>query len=134
VATPRSPPESQYCPRCHAVVKERDVFCPECGCDLKRPLWVKRARDQLARELEISRAQNALKRIAIFGNIITLMGVVIFVVIYWEQVNNRIQSFRDPPILLGVIFGILGVVLGVFMVVAASYLRNRLEQRKEILE
>jgi hypothetical protein len=134
VATPLSPPESQYCPRCHAVVKERDVFCPECGCDLKRPLWVKRARDQLARELKISRAQNALKRRGIFGIVLIVLGVVIFSVIYWEQVNNRVQSFGDPRILLGVILGILGVVLGVLMVVAATHLRNRLERTEEILE
>jgi len=114
-------------------VKERDVFCPECGCDLKRPLWVKRAREQRVREQKIRRAQNSLKRIAIFGNIVVLLGVVLFLVIYWEQLNNRIQSYRDLPILLGVIFGILGVILGVLMVAAATYQRNRLEQKGEIL-
>ena len=130
---PPSPTEPQYCPKCHTVVKERDVFCPECGCDLKRPLWVKRAREQRVREQKIRRAQNSLKRIAIFGNIVVLLGVVLFLVIYWEQLNNRIQSYRDLPILLGVIFGILGVILGVLMVAAATYQRNRLEQKGEIL-
>ncbi|NIA12082.1 MAG: zinc-ribbon domain-containing protein [Nitrospiraceae bacterium] len=120
-----------YCSECGKEIKEEDIYCPNCGHNLKEDAKMNFSPDKVL-EIKIEDVKRRINECEKTGNRYGIGGGMF--IIFLEFIQGDIVSILvGHPVQrsinwMVIIFGIVGMILGVICVIYASYLREKLKR------
>lgn len=120
-----------YCSECGKEIKEEDIYCPNCGHNLKEDAKMNFSLDKVL-EIKIGDVKRRINECEKNGSRYGIGGGMF--IIFLEFIHGDIVSIIvGHPVQrsinwMVIIFGIVWMILGVILIIYASYLREKLKR------
>lgn len=120
-----------YCSECGKEIKEEDIYCPNCGHNLKEDAKMNFSPDKVL-EIKIEDVKRRINEYEKSGKGYGIGGgmFIIFLGVYHGDIVSIIVGHPVQRSInwMFIIFGIVWMILGVILVIYASYLREKLKR------